>query len=340
MNKKFLVIQTAFPGDAILTLPFIQKLNESNPFSIIDVVCIPATAEIFSASPFVNKVIILNKRKEHKSLLSIIKFSLKIKNENYSKVYSPHRSFRSSLIVFLSSIKESYGYDVASMSFIYKNKIKYEKSFHEVQRILQFLGDKKQIKNWNILPEINVSEESVKKIDDYLKQFRNNKIAAVAPGSVWNTKIYPEKYYCELIKFLRSKDFEVVLLGGKSDRAICGNILNNFEQGVISAAGEFSIVESIEILKNCELLICNDSAPTHMAMCADIPVVTIYCSTVPAFGFFPYNKKSITVSYDDLDCKPCGIHGHNKCPINTFDCGNKLLPEKIIDKIEEIISSK
>lgn len=131
-----------------------------------------------------------------------------------------------------------------------------------------------------------------------------------------------------------------MLIGGKSDATLCGNILSNFENGVISAAGEFSIIESIEILKNCELLICNDSAPTHMAMCADIPVVTIYCSTVPAFGFSPYNKKSITVSYDDLECKPCGIHGHNKCPINSFDCANKLLPEKIIDKIEEVISSK
>lgn len=167
MNEKYLVIQTAFPGDAILTLPFIQKLNESNPLSIIDVICIPATAEIFSSSPFVSKVIILNKRKEHKSLFSIIKFSLKIKNENYSKVYSPHRSFRSSLIVFLSLIKESYGYDIASMSFIYKNKIKYEKNFHEVQRILQFLGDKKHAKSWNILPQINVPEETVKKVDDY-----------------------------------------------------------------------------------------------------------------------------------------------------------------------------
>ena len=340
MKEKILIIQTAFPGDAILTLPFIQKLKESNSLSTIDVICIPATAEIFSASPFVNKVIILNKRKQHKSLFSIIKFSLKIKNENYSKVYSPHRSFRSSLIVFISSIKESFGYDIASMSFIYRNKIKYEKTFHEVRRNLLFLGEKKQIKNWNILPEVKIPGDAVIKIDKYLKQFNNKKLAAVAPGSVWETKIYPEKYYCKLIEYLHSKDFEIILIGGKADETMCSNIQSKFEKGVISSAGKFPIIESVEILKNCELLICNDSAPTHMAMCADIPVITIYCSTVPAFGFYPYNKKSFTVSYENLVCKPCGIHGHKKCPINTFDCGHKLLPEMVIDKIDEIISPK
>lgn len=340
MDEKFLVIQTAFPGDAILTLPFIQKLNEIYQNRYIDVICIPATAEIFSSSPYVNNIIVLDKKDRYKSFLSILKFSLKLRQENYSKVFSPHRSFRTSLIVLLSGIKDSTGFDISSMRFVYKNIIKYEKDIHDVHRNLQLLGDKREIKNWKILPEIKTDFSSVKKIDDYLKQFKNKKLAAIAPGSVWNTKIYPEEYYCEIIKFLLSREFEIVLIGGKSDKKICERILNRFSEGVISAVDNFSIVESIELLRNCELLICNDSAPTHMAMAADIPVITIYCSTIPAFGFYPYNKRSLFVSYDELKCKPCGIHGHNKCPVKTFDCGNKLLPEKIIEKIQDIISEK
>ena len=77
-----------------------------------------------------------------------------------------------------------------------------------------------------------------------------------------------------------------------------------------------------------------------MAMAADIPVITVYCSTVPGFGFYPYNTMSSFVSYDDLLCKPCGIHGHAKCPVKTFDCGNKLLPQQIIGKIQDIVSEK
>ncbi|MDP2366016.1 MAG: lipopolysaccharide heptosyltransferase II, partial [Ignavibacteria bacterium] len=72
-------------------------------------------------------------------------------------------------------------------------------------------------------------------------------------------------------------------------------------------------------------------------MCAAIKVLTIYCSTVPGFGFYPYSKKSSSVSFDDLKCKPCGIHGYQNCPVKTFDCGTKLLPDFIINKAEEML---
>jgi heptosyltransferase-2 len=64
----------------------------------------------------------------------------------------------------------------------------------------------------------------------------------------------------------------------------------------------------------------------------------LYCSTVPDFGFYPYNKNSYFLTYSDLSCKPCGIHGFPKCPLGTFDCGYKLNPALVISKIEEMIN--
>lgn len=62
MSDKILVIQTAFPGDAILTLPLIQKYSEIFNDALIDVICIPSTKEIFEACTEVNKVIVLDKK--------------------------------------------------------------------------------------------------------------------------------------------------------------------------------------------------------------------------------------------------------------------------------------
>jgi heptosyltransferase-2 len=74
-------------------------------------------------------------------------------------------------------------------------------------------------------------------------------------------------------------------------------------------------------------------------MCADIPVLTIYCSTIPQFGFYPYNKKSDYISFDDLICKPCGIHGFSKCPLDTFDCAKLLVPNLVIEKAEKLLAN-
>ena len=80
---RVLVIQTAFIGDAILTLPMLQKLKQLNPQIEIDVLAIPSTKEIFEASGYVNTVIIIDKKDEHKSLLALNKFIRKLKENNY-----------------------------------------------------------------------------------------------------------------------------------------------------------------------------------------------------------------------------------------------------------------
>ncbi len=324
--EKILVIQTAFIGDAILTLPMIQILKEMFSESEIHVVCIPPSKEIFSASSCVKEVKVLDKRNKHKSIFSLYKFSQDLRREKYTRVYSPHRSFRTALLVMLLGIRETYGFSNSSLSHVYKNIIEYEPEHHEVQRNLDLVGYNYSLNEWRILPQLNIELDIKNKIDDYFRTAGiDDMFICIAPGSVWNTKVYPVEYFEEIIESVANNyHHKVLLVGGKNDATLCSDIEKKFPGKVYSAAGMFTIVESIEILKRAELLITNDSAPTHMAMCADIPVITLFCSTSADFGFYPYNRGSSFLSYDDLFCKPCGIHGYEKCPVNTFECGCNL----------------
>ncbi len=337
--QKILVIQTAFIGDAILTLPMIQKLKETFSSSEIHVLCIPSTKEIFMSSPVVDDVKIIDKRGKHKSLFSLIFFARKLKHENYARIYSPHRSFRTSLIVLLCSVKKTYGFSNANIRFVYKNLVEYFSSKHEVQRNLDLMGFEYKNDEWRILPALKVTWEQETRITNYIQKNNIKNFIALAPGSIWNTKKYPKEYYIDIVNSLRDK-YSIALIGGKKDVELCNEIKLGCGENVFIAAGMFSIVESIELLRRTKLLITNDSAPTHMGMCADVPTLTLYCSTVSNFGFYPYNRKSSILSFDDLDCKPCGIHGFRKCPLDHFKCGKKLLPNTVIKKVEEILNER
>ena len=330
--KNILLIQTAFPGDAVLTLPLIQEIAKTNPDSKIDVIAIPSTGSIFESSPDVNEVFILDKRGEHKSLLSVIRFSFQLRKK-YDKIFSPHKSFRSSLIVLFSGCKDTIGFDRASMSFIYKTKVKYDKNSHEVRRNLSLL--KEFNGDWKINPVIQVRNKSEKLIK-FIKDLVGKKVIAIAPGSVWETKKYPEEHFLKIAEWFSKKDFQILFVGGPQEKDLCDLLTTRIEKNAINIAGEFSIPESVEIFKNCDLVISNDSAPTHMAVAAVTNIITIYCSTIPDFGFYPYTNKSIIISDNSLKCKPCGIHGHKSCPEKHFDCGNKLAPEIIIKKVESL----
>jgi heptosyltransferase-2 len=114
-EKKILVIQTAFPGDAILTLPLIQELKKKKPEYLVDILCIPPTVEIFEASPYVNSAISFDKRDKQKSFIAFIRFIKQLRSNKYEIVYSPHRSLRSALIALNISAKETYGFEISSL---------------------------------------------------------------------------------------------------------------------------------------------------------------------------------------------------------------------------------
>jgi heptosyltransferase-2 len=338
-EKKILVIQTAFPGDAILTLPFIQELKRKRPEYLIDVLCIPATVEIFAASPYVNSAIPFDKKGNQKSIVAFIRFIKRLRSNKYEIVYSPHRSLRSAIITLNLSATETFGFENSSLKFAFKKTVKYDPTAHEVKRNLEFIGDDYSDDKWKIIPEIIVSAESKNKVRQFFSENKIDKFVTIAPGSVWETKKYPVEYYNRIIEYFMIRKYQIILVGGIKDKILCEDLKKDNDKVVHSVAGNFSFIETIELLKSTSLLISNDSAPTHLGMCADIPVLTIYCSTVPQFGFYPYNKKSDYISFNDLMCKPCGIHGFSKCPLDTFDCAKLLVPNLVIEKAEKLLAN-
>ncbi|MGK9368098.1 glycosyltransferase family 9 protein [Melioribacter sp. Ez-97] len=336
-NEKILVIQTAFLGDSILTLPLIQKLKDTFPESVIDVLTIPQSKQIFESSPYVNDLILYDKRRD-RSLKALFRVVKEIRNRKYTRLYSPHRSFRSSLIALMSGIRFRSGFDKAVMSFVYNYQAQYAEAVHEVQRNLRLAGFDNRDDSWKIFPEFSIEEKVFVKIKSYLPS-SERKVICIAPGSVWFTKRYPR--FDEVIKMLIEEDYFVILIGGGEDVPLCERLSEGYgESDLISLAGKLTVVESVALLMNCHALISNDSAPVHMAMATDTPVVDVYCSTIPDFGFYPYTRFSSVVSYDGLECKPCGIHGHKSCPIKTFDCGHLLDPELIINETERLLIQK
>ncbi len=335
--ENILVIQTSFIGDAVLTLPMLEKLKELYPKSKLSVLTIPSTEIIFANSPFVDELIIYDKRGKDKGLIKLFKLGKVLRDKKYTKLFSPHRSLRTAIIVLLSQVFESTGFNNSSLLYAYKNIVEYNLNEHEVIRNFRLIDYPVEGDNWKVLPKLNIPQKSKTLIANFIKESISSEYICVAPGSVWETKKYLEKYYIEIIKYIVSIGLKVVLIGSEKEFAACERIKKEFTTNVLNTAGKFSILETIEIFKNSKMVICNDSAPTHFAMAANSNVITLFCSTVPKFGFYPYSTKSSYLSVDDLACKPCGIHGYGKCPKNNYECAEKLYPNIVIDEIKKIL---
>lgn len=328
MGKRILIIQTAFLGDVILTLPLLQVLKKHLPDSHIDFLCIPSVKDLFKHNPLINKLIVYDKRGEDT-------FG-RIKNEVkgiYDIVISPHRSARSALLAFSTKAKQRITFNKSSLSFLYTNKVKYETGIHEIQRNISLLNplgiDEKEI----IKPELFIGDEERKVADNLFNEYSiSNSAIALAPGSVWFTKRYPKEKFGRLLELLKQTNEKVFLIGGESDREL-GDFLISYSQNenVINTTGKLNVLESAELIRRCRLLITNDSAPLHLANAVGTQVVSLWGATIPQFGFFPYGENDIIIETEGLKCRPCSIHGGDKCPIGTFDCMRSISEEKIYE---------
>jgi len=88
-------------------------------------------------------------------------------------------------------------------------------------------------------------------------------------------------------------------------------------------------------MQQAEMNFVNDSAPQHMASSVNAPVTAIFCSTVPAFGFGPVSDNAVVIeTKDKLNCRPCGLHGWQKCPEGHFNCAESITTQQLLNRIK------
>ena len=329
-----LIIHTAFIGDIVLSTALVSKIKEKYPDSDIYYLTTPLGKEILKNNPKIKEIIVYDKRGKDKGFRAFISFVRKIRKLKIDVCLTPHRYLRSSILSFLSGAKIRIGYDIASLSFVFNKKIKYDRTKHEVEKLLSFIDDSPNRYELEMYP----SEKDKIRIDTLLKNLsENKKIILIAPGSKWFTKRWPEEYFRILIQNLvKRDDLLIVITGGKEER----EIELNLDSKVLDLRGEISLLELTELTKRAILVVSNDSAPIHITSAfPNTRIVGIFGPTVKEFGFFPWSKNSKVFEINGLYCRPCAIHGGNFCPEKHFRCMREITPDLVENEIYNYITS-
>ncbi|NQW79189.1 MAG: glycosyltransferase family 9 protein [Chitinophagaceae bacterium] len=330
--QKILVVQTAFIGDVVLATALVESLHEQYPQSSIDIVVRKGNEPLFNEHPFINELIVWDK-KQHKYLnwLFILK---KIRAKKYDVFINLQRFAATGLWTILSSANTTIGFDKNPFSFLFTHKVKHDVSgngLHEISR------------NHALINSLGVLTLAMPKLypttSDYekVKVYQAEKYITIAPASVWFTKQFPLTAW---VSFISELKFEgpIYILGGPADKALGDKIINEVvsshssaSKKIINLIGELGFLASAALQQKAVLNYVNDSAPMHFCSAVNAPVVAIYCSTIPAFGFGPLSTNSFIVeTKEKLACRPCGLHGKKQCPLGHFNCAHSIENAQLI----------
>ena len=342
--KKILLIQTAFPGDIVLTTPLVKALKKLFPESSLTVLTTPQGAQLLKDSKSIDSLLSYDKRGCDRGVLNLFRLMRGIRKERFNLCMTPHLSSRTALISFASAAETRIGFSHASLSLFYNKKVVRDKNLHEVERILSLLTPLEvDLEGIDKIPLLETSPETAQRAEAILKDAgiaAGDKIVAVAPGSVWGTKRWPAESYAALVDLLMEKNCaKVLLVGSPAERETGDTILALAKNSPIDLIGKTGLRELIAIIDRSSLLIGNDSAPGHIAAARSVPVVSIFGPTAPSFGYAPY-EKNVQIVEKDIPCRPCHHHGPMKCPEGHFRCMRDIRVEDVMDAADMLLNTK
>lgn len=314
--QKFLIIQTAFIGDVILSSSLIENIHQEFPKAKIDFLLRKGNEAIFENHPHIHDLLIWNKKEsKYSSLFEIFK---KIRRRNYDYVINLQRFASTGFLTAFSNSQNRIGFAKNPFSMFFTHKIDHEigNGKHEIERNHELIVH--LTKSSVLKPKLYPSFFDVDKV----KKFTTQKYVCIAPTSVWFTKQLPKEQWIKLIKNIDSNT-NIYLLGSRNDFEKCEEILKNSNRkNIQNLAGKLKILETAVLMKNAEMNFVNDSAPMHIASATNANTTAFFCSTLPKFGFTPLSENSKIVEIEsNLECRPCGLHGKNFCKENHFKCG-------------------
>ncbi len=329
---KGLVIQTAFPGDVILTTPLIRRAAERLR-APVDVVVVPAAAGLLANNPHVRDVIVFDKNGKDRGAAGLWRLVRLIRARGYEVSYHAQASTRSALLAFLARVPRRIGLRGAPGAFLYTHAVAARGEPHQVERLLHLADGAPERREPELFPGPTEKAEVKALLDE---AGIDGEFVVLAPGSQWATKRWP--FFPELARAL-APEVPLALVGGAGDRADARAIRTALGPHVPLAdgVGRLSLLGAAELIRRARALVSNDSAPVHLASAMGTTTVEIYGPTAPVFGFAARAPWSRIIEPDPLPCRPCHKHGPAVCPLVHHRCMRDTPIGRVLAEVRTVL---
>lgn len=341
--RRIAIWNTAFLGDAVLTLPLMQSLALRYPQAELDFYVRGGLAPLFTAHPALRDVYAFDKRGKHKTLSGMRGFAREAASRKYDLWISAHTSLRSSLMARASGAPVRIGYSAARGGRLCYTRL-VDRRFderEEIERLLALLeplGDG-PVSFW---PEIVLPPQARARAATFFDALSGPGLG-LHPGSVWATKRWPAGYFADIGRRALDAGVDVLLFAGPGEESIAAEVkYRMMEQGagrgrLHDFSGRLTIPELAAFLARLHCYVTNDSGPMHLAWAQHTPVTAVFGPTVRSLGFFPRGETT-TVFEAQEPCRPCSLHGPANCPLGHHRCMVEVRPELVWPDVERKLS--
>lgn len=193
-------------------------------------------------------------------------------------------------------------------------------------------------KNFNWLPERPaIAAEVKRKWPDAFDS--TTRWIALQPGARWENKRWPAEFFAELVRQTAAQfpDARFAILGSGEDKPLGDAISRAATARCLNLCGTTSLLEMIEWVRLCDLMVTNDTGPMHAAAALGKPVIALFGPTEPR-RTGPYGQLE-NVLRIDLPCSPC-LSADCTYYAKPNECLNALSPAQVFARVQKLLSPR
>ncbi len=326
---KFLVIQTAKIGDLVCSTPVFREIKKHYPKSFLSVLVIPLTKDILVNNPYVDEIILLD-RKKYLGIKGIFKLIKEIKKKHFNWSFSLLPGILNNIIPFWAGISNrvatisKYATRGTKISSIFNSYyLEYQRhtlALRHYLKLLKFIN----INQVSEKREVFVGLAEEKKAIQFFKKHNLKQREFLVGMSVTagnKFKEWPSEKFAQLAdKLIENYKAKIIFIGseGESDEIVkTQSIMKNKS---INSSRKFSLSEIPALFKYLSLFISVDTGSLYIANAMDVPVVNI-AGPIDIHEQPPLGDKCEIVQ-KKMDCLPCSFvipparfckKGHRRC---------------------------
>lgn len=328
---KILILRFSSIGDIVLTTPVIRVIKTSLPDCELHFATKKEYSFILSENPYLNKTHLLEN--------SLLQLAILLRREKFDLIIDLHHNLRTSFIKSICGAKSTTVNKLNWKKWLLTNfKINTLPNKHIVDRYIDCLKPL-HLKMDNLGLDYFIPEKDEVELSWLPEEFQNGYVALVI-GAKKSTKRLPNNRLIELCDRINQP---VVLLGGKDDELNGEEIASFFKTNkdtrdeffeglkalnkktiVFNAAGKFNFNQSASLIKQASWVFTHDTGLMHVAAAFKKEIYSIWGSTIPEFGMYPYRTKFVIFENKKIHCRPCSKIGYNQCPKGHFKCMNEV----------------
>jgi lipopolysaccharide heptosyltransferase II len=314
---RILVRGSNWLGDSIISMPAVRAIKAGRPDAHITIAAPEKIAAAWKLVPEVDQVIGLTSD----SLLGAVRLIQRQPAFDVAILFP--NSLRVALEVWLAGVPRRVGY----------------RGHHRRWLLNQVIPDRQQpgpprhqVHHYlDLARELGAPIETAAIVPNEAKppQGSPRRKIGLCPGAEYGPakRWLPDRFAEVAAMVSEQLSAEWILFGTAKDAAVGAIIAEKLGDRCVNRIGQTTLDQLIAGLRDCEMLLTNDTGTMHLASLLGVPVVAIFGSTEPALTG-PLGS-SHRVLRHQVECSPCFLR---ECPID-FRCMKAVTVEEVVGAV-------